>query len=185
MRHFLKIFDGIDTLPALLQLHENPQLWDDYPARTWFPESPHHGVSDIWIRYRHRDELNGPETYIEPHVPVWWPAWYKLPALRPIVFALMARCEATQLGGVFITKIAPGGQVKPHSDGHSWHAREYNCKVYVTLASNGRCINTCMDEEIVMGVGTAVTFDNLLTHAVRNDGDTDRLTLIVCMKRET
>lgn len=184
MRHFLKLFDGIDVLPALVQLQEWPELWDAYTPRTESEASPHHGVSDIWLRYRPRDELTEPGKFIEPHFPAWWPAWSKLPALRPIVFGLMSRCEATALGGVFITRIPPGGEVKPHDDAYSWHAQHYATKAYVVLAGNGRVINSCLDEEVVMQPGTAWTFNNLVTHGVRNEGDSDRITLIVAMRRE-
>ena len=184
MRRFLKLVDGIDTMPALLQLHDQPELWDAFNVRTASETSPHHGVSDIWLRYRDRAELTEPASYLDPHFSVWWPAWRSLPALRPIVFGLMARCEATSLGGVFITRIAPGGRVAPHDDAYSWHARHYGCKVYVPLAGNGQCINRCLDEEVVMGVGSAWTFDNLVEHEVTNAGDCNRITLIIAMRRE-
>ena len=184
MRHFLKLFDGIDPLPALLQLQDNSALWDAYTPRTADPASPHHGVSDIWLRYRPEAELTEPAHYLEPHYPVWWPAWSKLTALEPIVFGLAARCKATAIGGVFLTRIPPGGEVKPHDDAYSWHARMFGCKAYVVLSGNGRCVNTCLDEEVVMRPGEAWTFDNLVTHSVRNEGGTDRVTLIVAMRRE-
>ena len=180
MRHFLKLGDGIDTMPALMQLHDQPELWDEYRVRTEASDSPHHGVSDIWLRYRDRALLQTPEDYWQPHLAVWWPAWGRLPALRPLVFWLAAKCEATAIGGVFITRIPPGGRVAPHDDAHSWHARHYSRKVYVPLAGNGRCINRVEDEEVVMGVGTAWIMDNLVEHEVRNEGDTDRITLIAC-----
>ena len=182
MQHFLKVFDGIDTFPALLQLHENAHLWDDFKVRTEHETSPHHGVSDIWLRYRERAELSTPETYWEPHFPVWWPAWHTLTELHPIVFAVAARCKATHIGGCFLTRIAPGGRVKPHDDAHSWHARFHTCKVYVTLTGNGRCINRCEDEEVVFGTGSAWTFNNLVEHEVRNEGDSERITLIVSLR---
>jgi len=184
MRHFLKLGDGIDPLPALLQLQDNADLWDAYRARTEHEGSPHAGVYDIWIRYRDRAELTEPKAFIEPHHAVWWPAWNKLPALRPIVFLLAAKCEATAIGGVFITRIRPGGRVLPHDDAYSWHAQHYNRKVYVPLAGNGRCINRVEHEEVVMGVGSAWLMNNLVEHEVRNEGDSDRITLIACYRGE-
>ena len=185
LSRFLKVFDGIDPLPTLLQLQDNPQLWDSYQVRGRDETaSPHEGVSDIWVRYRDRAELTSPAAYLEPHFPVWWPAWGLLPALRPIVFGIAARCEATAIGGVFLTRIVPGGQVKPHDDAYSWHARFYACKVFVPLAGNGRCINRSVDEEIVMGIGQAWTYDNLVEHSVRNEGENDRICLIVSLRRE-
>jgi hypothetical protein len=37
-----------------------------------------------------------------------YPAWQLLPQLRPIIFDLMRRVEAVQLGRVLITRLAPG-----------------------------------------------------------------------------
>ena len=39
---------------------------------------------------------------------MFYPAWHALPHLRPIVFGLMARLEAVQLGGVLITRVPAG-----------------------------------------------------------------------------
>ena len=184
MSQFLKLGDGLDVLPALMQLRDNADLWDAYTPRTANPASPHHGVSDIWLRYRDRTELTEPARFLEPHHPVWWPAWSKLTMLDPIVFGLAARCRATAIGGVFLTRIPSGGEVKPHDDAYSWHARHYRTKVYVPLVGNPDCINTCLDDAAVMMPGSAWTFDNLVTHAVMNRGTTERITLIISLRRE-
>jgi hypothetical protein len=55
-------------------------------------------------------------------------------------------------------------------------------KVYVPLKANDRCINRCGDEARVIRVGEAVTFNNLIEHSVWNNGETERQTLIVCMR---
>ena len=104
--------------------------------------------------------------------------------LDGIVYGLAARCRATAIGGVFLTRIPPGGEVKPHDDAYSWHARFYQTKVYVPLAGNPECINTCLDDAAVMLPGSAWTFDNLVTHAVMNRGATERITLIISFRRE-
>ena len=184
MMRFLKLFDGIDVLPAVMQLQDNPQLWNEHPERTAAPDSPHYGVPDVWLRYRDQNELAAADYRNEPHFPVWYPAWGLLPALRPIVFAIMARCEATHLGGILLTRISPGGRVQPHDDRGGWHAEFHRCKVYVPLMGNDRCINRCADETVCMVPGTAWMFDNLVEHEVRNDGTTPRVTLIVSMRRE-
>lgn len=184
MSRFLKLFDGIDVLPAVLQLRAQPDMWDRLRDRTEHEGSPHHGLSDVWLRYRNADDLREAGNRNEPHFPVWYPVWRHLPALRPIVYALMARCEATALGGVLLTRIPPGGQVRPHDDHGGWHAEFYGCKAYVPLLGNDRCINHCGGESVCMVPGTAWLFDNLVTHSVTNDGDTERVTLIVSMRRE-
>lgn len=183
MRHFEKIADGIDVAPVLAQLALNPGLWDEHTNRT-AEDSPHHGVPDIWLRYRSLEELTGPESFREPHFATFYPAWRALPALKPIVMRLMAKTEAVYLGGILMTKIRPGGSVKPHHDRGSWHAEYHNTKVYVPLQTNEKCVNICEEESAVMRAGEAWTFNNLLTHSVENNGDSDRITLIVCMRTE-
>ena len=179
--HFRRIAKDIDVAPLLAQIDARPGLWNLYGGRT-NPGSPHYGVDDIWVRYRTLKELTTAESFREPHFAVCYPAWHVLSALQPIVFDLMARTRAFYLGGILITRIPPGGEVKPHHDRGSWHAEFCNCKVYVGLRSNPQCTNHCEDESIVIGPGEAVTFNNLLVHSVENRGTTERITAIVCMR---
>jgi hypothetical protein len=174
MRNFVNIADGIDTVPALLQLHANPHLWDADTLRKDRDGSPHTSMSDIWVRYCDDAATETPQPM------QWLTAWAALPALRPIVFGLMARVEATALGGILITRIPAGGRIAPHVDGN-WHARKYRTKVYVPLQSNPACVNECGGERVAMAPGSAWTFDNTVSHSVENGGADDRITLIVCM----
>jgi hypothetical protein len=183
MRYFQKIAGNVETLPLVLDLYRQPELWDEHRARTGGPGS-FEGTSDIWVRFREPAELVGPESYAEPFVPVFYWAWHALPHLRPIVFGLMARLEAVQLGGILITRIPPGCQVAPHDDRGRWHPEFFQTKAYLPLATNPQCYSTCADERVVMQVGDAWLFDNLQVHSTVNDGETDRVTLIVSMRCE-
>lgn len=182
-RNFLQIAAGVDVLPLALELYRQPELWDRHTTRTE-GDSPHRAVSDIWVRFRAFEELTSPAAYAEAFVPVMYPAWAALPSLRPIVFSLMARLSAVQLGAVLITRVPPGRQVEPHDDRGRWHPEFFSTKVYLPLASNPRCINTCGDETVTMDVGTAWLFDNLKVHSTVNNGETDRITLIVALRCE-
>ncbi len=183
MRHFQQIAAGVETLPLVLDLYRQPELWDQHNARTGGAGS-FVGTSDIWLRFRDPSELVSRETYAEPHVPVFYPAWHALPHVRPIVFGLMARVEAVQLGGILITRVPAGEQVAPHDDRGRWHSEWFNTKAYLPLASNDRCFNTCGDERVTMRVGDCWLFDNLVVHSTVNEGETDRITLIVSMRCE-
>lgn len=183
MGHFEKIASGIDVGPLLAQIEAQPELWCVHPERTHADESPFAGTSDIWVRFRDKRELTEPKHYGEMHYPVFYPAWDKLPALRPIVFHVMSLVRATHLGGILITKIPAGGWIKPHNDRGSWHAEFYGTKVYVGVKSNPHCVNYCEDEASVITAGDVVTFNNLLTHSVENNGFTDRITAIICMTK--
>jgi len=162
------------------ELDAHPELWNNHPART--QHDVFFGTSDIWVRFRDPTELTGPEKYGEPHFPVFYPAWHLLPALHPIVFDLMAREKATHLGGIMFTRIPAKGQVKPHHDRGGWHAEHYKRKIYVPIKTNDNVLNTCEEEEVVMRRGDAWFFNNLVTHSVVNAGDSERVTLIVCMR---
>ena len=168
MRNFVKIAAGVETLPLMLDLYRQPELWDQHAARTY--GGPFVGTNDIWLRFRAWDELTSADAFAEPHVPVFYPAWHALPHLRPIVFGLMSRVEAVQLGGCLITRVPAGGQVAPHDDRGRWHSEWFQTKAYLPLATNPGCFNTCGDERVVMNVGEAWLFDNLKSHRYRERG---------------
>jgi hypothetical protein len=179
-QHLEKLADGFDVEPVLAQLANHPELWNVYHERRI---GPHRDASDIWVRYFDRDVLTGPEAYRERHPLVFYPAWSALPGLKPIVKRLIDIEQAHQLGGILITKIPSGGVVDWHHDRGSWHAEYFDRKLYVPLKSNSRCVNYVGTERCVMHAGSAWYFNNLVDHAVENNGDTDRLTLIVCLRR--
>lgn len=184
MTALVQICGGIDVAPLVALLDAQPALWDAHPERRVAPGSPHAGMTDIWVRYRAREELTCPQAYNEPHRPVWYPAWKALePGLRPIVATVVDIERPAELGGILITRIPPGGRIGWHDDRGGWHAEYYDRKVYVPLRANDRCVNYCADERVVMLPGTCWHFNNLLPHAVENGGDTERITLIICMRR--
>ena len=183
MSEFRLIARGIDPTAGLIQIDGRPELWNRNPLRL-FADGPHRETEDMWLRYRPAFELTGPHSHREPHFSAFYPAWYALPALRPIVFGLAALVEATHLGGVMLTRIRPGRQVFPHNDRGSWHSQYHNMKVWLPLRANDGCINRCNGEAIVMAPGEAWTFSNLEPHSVSNNGSEERICLIVCMRVE-
>lgn len=178
-----RLADGIDVTGLQDELDRNPQLWSQYESRI-AEGTPHEGVPDIWVRYRAPEELTTIEAFREPHVPVFYPAWYQLPSLHPIVSGLVRCFTPVMLGGVLLTRIPPKGQVKRHTDRGSWHAEFMNLKLYIGVVCNDDCINEVDGQEVVIKEGELWTFNNLIPHSVRNDGDTERITLIVCMRTE-
>ena len=171
---------GIDVSGIIAQLDSQSWLWDSNVSRKTDCNSPHAEMSDIWVRYC--STLNPPMD--QPHVSEMLPGWHALPSIHDLVFDVARRERATQLGGILITRIPPGGCIKPHDDRGSWHSEFYNTKVYAVLRSNARCINECEGEEVNMRTGEVWTFDNLRSHSVVNGGVTERITLIVCMRTE-
>lgn len=182
MKYF-ELIDEFDISELAKQLAEHPELWNERKERT--DCDTFKGTSDIWVRYRDPKEIKSPADFRVPHFAVFYPAWYKLPALKPIVHRLLADVHALHLGGILITKIPPGGHIKPHHDRGGWHAEFFERKVYVPISTNQFVVNRCEDERVVMGLGEAWYFNNLVEHEVINSGPTDRITLIVCMNVET
>lgn len=184
MKHFLQLPGFIDPGPLLAALQLQQGLWNSHEGRKEHEQSPHRGTSDLWLRYNDLNELKDDyKEWTKQHDSIWLPAARFLPQIRPIIFSLMARVEATRLGGVLLTRVPPGGKVLPHAD-VGWHPRYYNMKVYVPLAANPFCRNRVLDESVVMAPGELWYFDNTLEHEVVNEGDTERITLITCMRIE-
>jgi hypothetical protein len=183
MRYFAKIADGLDVAPALVQLDAHPGLWGQKPDRTAIPDSPHRQTTDIWLRFRPEHELTSREKYGEPHFAAFWPAWYALPGLHPIVFDIMARMQAVYLGGILLTRIPAGAEVLPHID-TGWHPTFNNTKAYVILKANPDCLNHCLDETVVMQPREAWLFNNTVIHSVQNRGDDERIAMVITMRVE-
>jgi len=183
LRRFVQIADGIEPLPLRLDLARNEHLWDARPDRRIYAGSPHAAMVDITARYMPEAELDAdPETRRREHRNVFWPAWHALPSLRPVVFGLMARVQAVELGSIIVTRLPPGKSIQPHSDAGSWSAEYYNTKAHWTV--QGAAVVTCADEACAFTRGTVWTFDNLLVHSVTNQGDEDRIVAIISMRVE-
>lgn len=177
MQYFQRIAAGVDVVPVLLQLKQARQLWDRDPFRTAAPQSPHREAHDIICRA----QVPGGS---DPRECVWYTAWTALPALRPHVVGLMARVEGLRLGRVLVTRLVPGAQIYPH--------RDYGPQAdgYMDIEPYWSRFHLCLDADAgsVFGAGTDVVsmapgevwwFDGGQQHWVANDGQVDRLHLIV------
>jgi hypothetical protein len=171
---------GFDVSMITDALERHPELWNQHRQR--LDMYAHSAVSDIWVRYNNFANYGGDmAAFNAEHESVWYPS-ADLIEVKPLVFALMHALEATRLGGVLITRIPPGGEVRRHVD-HGWHARYYE-KYAVSLKADTRQ-RFCFDEaELVTLTGDVFTFDNSRPHWVINDSDAERMTLIVCVRRE-
>ena len=178
------IHQGLDVSPILAQLDAASEMWSQYDDRTTRAETAHGETSDQWLRYFPRETLTGPAAYNQPGQCVFYPAWDRLPALHAVVWGLMASMRSVELGGILLTRLPPGGRILRHSDGEAWHARHFNCKCYVVLKANARCIVECDGDEQVYRPGEIFELNNLLPHSMENGGTTERLTAIICMRVE-
>ena len=89
---------------------------------------PHRDSDDIWVRYNDKTEYLKSGDWSKfnfEHEPIWYPAYYALPAVRQLVFDLARHVEAERIGGIFIWRVKPGQQIHPHKD-WGWHVDYYD-----------------------------------------------------------
>lgn len=170
----------LDVSQAVAQLAAHPELWNQHRDRLDRYGSPHSGVSDIWVRFNDwANHDQGAAFFQEPHSSVWYDCIVQLPAIWSMVRRVKRLMGAQQLGGVLITRIPPGGEVKPHID-TGWHANHYR-KVAVQLKGNAQQAFYFEDCELRPEAGDVYEFDNGVLHGVRNDSTEERITLICCV----
>lgn len=168
---------GLNVAPIAWALREHPELWNRNTARTEDPASPHHGLDDIWARYGDAERaVDG-----QPHDSKWWPAADVL-GIKPMCFDLLRAVEGVELGGVLITRIPAGREVKPHTD-PGWHARRYEKFAVQIESAPGQ--RFCFEgEELETKPGDVFWFNNAHTHWVTNPTNYERVTMIACIRRE-
>ncbi len=171
----------LDVAEAVKQVDAHPEVWNTHRMRTEQYGTPHNGVSDIWVRYRNWADYTGDwAAFHDEHESEWYPVVTTFPAVWSLTRKLKRFVGGKRLGGVLITKIPPGGRVEPHIDG-GWHARHYD-KYAVQLKGNQDQAFCFEDSELRAEPGECYTFDNSKLHWVTNDSDSDRMTLIVCVR---
>lgn len=120
--------------------------------------------------------VNRFDDWRESHDRPQWAEWRDrlLPVLdtatRPYGYA------RGQYPRVMLAKMAPGGVIHPHKDANA--SATWPHKIHVPLQTNPRVSFYVEPQDYHFPVGVAVEVNNLGVHAVRNDGDTDRIHLI-------
>jgi quercetin dioxygenase-like cupin family protein len=136
-------------------------------------------MDDIWVRYNHASKIGA--GFNDEHSSVWYPVIDKIPEILPVCMKIMSAAQGERLGGVLITKLAPGKRIEPHVD-RGWHA-EYYQKYFVPI-KNGKGAKFCWEDiEIDPRPGEVWEFDNSVTHWVENSSSEDRIAMIVCVKK--
>lgn len=183
MTHFRLVHAGLDVGPIVSQLDAQPELFDEFPERRLVEGTPFAEMRDIHVRYLPRDDLTPPADPRTPKDLRFYPAWYRLPALHPVVWALMSTLRAVEMGGILITRLPAGGRMLPHID-NGWHPRRFDTKAHLTLRANARCIVRVEEEEAVFRPGEIWTYPNDVEHEISNGGTTERLVVIMCLRTE-
>jgi hypothetical protein len=178
MKHICTIAKNVPVSLLATQLKASPALWNQHSKRTTDLDSPHRGVSDIWVRY-----ADAKTNAQGPHESVWYSGSDYIPAVRDIVSYVMGLVKGERLGGVLITRIPPGGEVLPHVDA-GWHAGYYQ-KYAVQIASHNDQAFCFADGQHKTKPGDVYWFDNAYEHWVINNSPVERITLIICIKPES
>jgi hypothetical protein len=169
---------GAHVAPIVAALERHSELWNQHRQR--LAMYPHSGISDVWVRYNAIENYQGDmQAFNAEHESVWYPS-ADLLHVKPLVHDLMRLVEGERLGGVLITRIPPGGEVKRHVDG-GWHAGYYR-KFGVSLAANEQQRFCFDDAQLITETGDVFEFDNSRAHWVTNPSPVARMTMIVCIR---
>ncbi len=175
MKNFQLMSRGLNVVPLLNAVLRSPELWDQNTLRTTHPDTPHKSVSDIWLRFNRLTD--NPESVIDEHESINYPAFFTLPQARSLIFGVMSLVEGERLGRVLITRLAPGSKIDAHVDGGS-HAAYYE-RFHVVLNSAPGCSFRAGDETVHMQTGELWWFDNSKEHEVVNNSADDRIHMII------
>ena len=105
-----------------------------------------------------------------------WAEWRVL--LEPVMQAAVVSYGYAngQFPRVMFARMAPGGEIKPHRDANA--AAKWPHKIHVPLLTNDKVTFFVDNVGYHMPEGEAAEVNNMSVHAVKNDGDTDRIHLI-------
>lgn len=105
-----------------------------------------------------------------------WEAWRE--RLEPILRQAVA--PYGYANGVFpramLARMPPGGEIKPHQDTNV--AARWPHKIHIPITTNDRVAFWIDGIAYHLPAGEAFEVNNMAVHAVRNDGDSDRIHLI-------
>ncbi len=180
MNAYNKIHFGLHVEPMVQEIADYDFLFGEFNARA--EAGPVHAdMQDIWVRYGDISEMIESGDYskiADYHDSIWLK---DLPEVKKICFDVMALVDGERLGGVLITKIPPGGQILPHTDS-GWHA-EYYGKYFVPIKNEKGAVFGFDEGVIEPDLGDVWAFDNSYNHWVKNNSNSDRIAMVICIKQ--
>lgn len=178
MKNFQLLARDIETSTLLNQILRQPDLWDENNLRTKHPGTAHSQVSDIWVWFNEIPKDTNKIINDKEVIP--YRAWTALPALRPVIFAMMRQVEATRLGRVIITRLPPGKEITPHVDMGA--PAEYYSRYHLAIQCLPGNIFKIDDEEVSFRTGEIWWIDNKKMHSVVNNSGDDRIVCIIDLR---
>ena len=105
-----------------------------------------------------------------------WPEWR--PLLEPVLAAATADYGYARgaFPRVMLARMAPGGVIHPHRDTN--RAAKWPHKIHVPILTSDQVTFVIDGVNYHFAEGEAVEVNNMATHAVTNDGSSDRVHLI-------
>lgn len=180
------ILDGMKSHLVLRDIANNEKLWNEWPLRTMYENSPHRDVDDIWLRFRDPFELSTltPEEFCNTrYTPMWYPCMDRMQNTKKIIERIFTLVDGEELGGCLITRIPPGKQVFPHRDG-GYNCEHYLSKYLLLIQSHPDQYFEIGGKKVTGEKGDLFIFDNRTTHSVVNNSDVDRISLIMSIKQK-
>jgi hypothetical protein len=118
-------------------------------------------------------------TFFDWSDPYYLPSWDRWrPLLEPVLAAATADYGYARAAfpRIMLARMAPGGEIEAHRDTNP--AAKWPHKIHVPIATNPDVTFFVKGEPYHFGVGEAVEVNNMVSHAVKNEGSTDRIHLI-------
>ena len=163
---------AVDVGPLIERVKKIPEsLWDSEDEVKPNKFARLNDTRHIIFRYINFDD----NVFDFSDHPVLWEDW------KEILLPIMDRAAASLGYGdyrfprVMLARLPAGGEVSGHSDGEASH---YIHKIHVPLVTNPETIFRVGQQHMHMPVGEIIEVNNKRNHAVRNDGDCDRIHLI-------
>jgi hypothetical protein len=173
----------INVQPALDEINKY-NLWNWLNLRRAFPLSSHREAEDVVLRFAPIDRPQDYNTFMNGLDTVhMWP-WFSHATVRFCIGeALNGVLDMNSvLGRVMATRLSPGKQIYLHAD-EGAYAHAHDRYHIVLQAELDTCKFYCGDDMVMMTTGQLWKFNHELPHRVVNDGDTDRVNLIVDVRR--
>lgn len=176
MKNFFLLAENIDVKAALEEVLSQQHLFGQRPHRQKYHVPLAAGV-DIWLRWPSSNTDSRENSWVEPSD--------LLPECKALIFEVMHAVKATRIGRCFVSKLAPGGKILPHSDIGPDPTQHYDTEPYwrrhhIVLQGNSKFY--CEDEVVTMKSGELWVFANWLEHWVHNDGEQDRIHLFADLR---
>lgn len=186
--NFTKIAENMDFSVIINEVNNNLDLFDRNDFRQKFKGSPFKNTSFIPCRMSYDLDYEPTEEELIEHLKTKGitniyasdtEEYALLPKVYSAVMDLAALVKAEQIGRVLVTRLNPGGHIKPHKDFGAYH--DYYDRFHIVLDGKG-CHFRSGEQIVKMMPGEVWWFYNNDEHEVWNDSDVARIHIVIDFK---